>query len=97
MTGGSPPHDRRQPDTKYLNQDLIYACDFFISLAIVVGVALLVFNLSTIWKPWVRAAAPAAVELIGHEIQMDTSTVCCILTQAYIIASKTPYVFVGYL
>ena len=51
LTGGNPPHDRRQPDTKYLNQGLIYACDVFISLAIIVAVGLLVFNLAMLWKP----------------------------------------------
>jgi gamma-aminobutyric acid type B receptor len=56
--GDGPPHDRRQPDTKYLDPSLIYACDFFISVAIIVAVGLLVFNLATIWKPLIRDSAP---------------------------------------
>ena len=81
--GGFLPRDQRQPDTKYLNDKLIIACHVFISLAILVALGLLVFNLAMIWKPWVTS-----VTLTSH-----VETLCSVHTYTCTCTCTYPYVW----
>lgn len=49
--GDGPPSDRRIPRNVYLSEGLVITLGFFIAVAILIVVGLLVFNLATMWKP----------------------------------------------
>ena len=49
--GGEPPKDRRTPVKVFLNPSLIYVCDVFTGISILVAIVLLIFNIVTIQKP----------------------------------------------
>lgn len=48
---GSPPKDRKMPSNKYMLTALVILGHLLTSVAVVIALALLVFNLSTLWKP----------------------------------------------
>lgn len=51
LLGGEPPKDRPTPVEMFLNPVLIYICDVFTGISILVAVVLLIFNIVTIQKP----------------------------------------------
>ena len=51
MHTGEPPKDRRTPVNVFLNRALIYVCDVFTGISILVAIVLLIFNIVTIQKP----------------------------------------------
>lgn len=50
---GRTPQDRRTPLNVYLNTTLVYICYVCISFAILLALILLIFNVVTMWKPYV--------------------------------------------
>lgn len=55
---GYVPKDRVTVRPVYLDQHLVKALDIITSLSIIVALAILVFNIATIWKPLMANSAP---------------------------------------
>ena len=51
--GDGPPMDRRTPQNQYMIGQLVIFGHFLTTVAVVIALALLVFNLATLWKPYV--------------------------------------------